>query len=114
MFVLLSLIGATVLCYIVFLLFTKPKRKYKSVILLPLNGSDRENAGRIGYAVERLNIFGEDRNAQVWGIEDENRDYEKFHEMFCRYNCVKFAQIGDMPYLLNGIMNGDEKKLSHK
>ena len=72
-----------------------------------------EMLGQI-YAVERLNIFGEDRNAQVWGIEDENRDYEKLHEMFCRYNCVKFAQIGDMPYLLNGIMNGDEKKLSHK
>lgn len=98
--VLLSVIGMAAVCYFIFLLFMKPQRNYKSYIVLPLGDDEYENASRIGYAYERLNLFGEDVNAEIIAIEKDEKQ-ENIRKMFSRYNNIKFAQIGDMPDIMS-------------
>lgn len=98
--VLLSVIGLAAVCYFVFLLFMKPKRNYKSFIVLPLGDDENENASRIGYAYERLNLFGEDVNAEIIALEKDKK-HEDVRKMFSKYNNIKFAQIGDMPDIMS-------------
>lgn len=98
--VLLSVVGLAAVCYFVLLLFMKPKRNYKSFIVLPLCDDENENAARIGYAYERLNLFGEDVNAEIIALEKDEKQ-ENIRIMFSRYNNIKFVQLGDMPDIMS-------------
>ncbi len=98
--VLLCVVGLAAICYFVLLLFMKPKRNYKSFIVLPMCDDKKENAYRINYAYERLNLFGEDLNAEIIALEKDEKQ-EKVREMFSRYNNIKFVQLGDMPDILS-------------
>ena len=98
--VLLSVIGLAAVCYFVFLLFMKPQKKHRSFIVLPMSDDEYENAMRIGYAYERLNLFGEDTRTQIIALEKDEKQ-ENIRKMFSRYNNIKFAQIGDMPDLMS-------------
>ena len=100
LFVLLSVIGLAVVCYFVFLLFMKPRKKHKSFIVLPMSDDEYENALSIGYTYERLNLFGEDTHTQIIALEKDEKQ-ENVRKMFARYNNIKFAQIGDMPDLMS-------------
>ena len=71
--VLLCVVGLAAVCYFFLLLFMKPKRNYKSLIVLPLCDDEKENAARIGYAYERLNLFGEDLNAEIIALEKDKK-----------------------------------------
>ena len=96
----LCVVGFGTLLYFLLLFFLKPKRRYKSYIVLPLGDNEKENAARIGYAYERLNLFGEDKNTEIIALEkDENQ--ENIRKMFSRYNNIKVVQLGDMPDIIS-------------
>lgn len=98
--VLMSVLGFGTMCYFTVLIFLKPKRRYKSYIVLPLGDNEKENASRIGYAYERLNLFGEDENTEIIALEKDGRQ-ENLRKLFSRYNSIKFVQIGDMPDIIS-------------
>ena len=98
--VLLSVTGMAAICYFVLLLLMKPKRKYKSFVVLPMSEDETENASRIGYAYERLNLFGEDINTEIIALEKDEK-HESLRKMFARYNNIKFVQLGDMPNVMS-------------
>ena len=98
--VLLSVVGLAAVCYFVFLLFMKPRKKHTSFIVLPMSDDEYENALSIGYTYERLNLFGEDTHTQIIALEKDEKQ-ENVRKMFSRYNNIKFAQIGDMPDLMS-------------
>lgn len=96
----LSVVGFGTLCYVALLFFMKPKRRYKSFIVLPLGDNEKENAARIGYAYERLNLFGEDKNTKIIALEKDEKQ-ENIRKIFSQYNNIKVAQLGDMPDIIS-------------
>ena len=83
-----------------FSFFYETAEKHRSFIVLPMSDDEYENAMRIGYAYERLNLFGEDTRTQIIALEKDEKQ-ENVRKMFSRYNNIKFAQIGDMPDLMS-------------
>lgn len=79
----------------------KPDKKRKKVIVLPMNENDRENAGTIGYTIERLELFGEDENVKIIALKNDLREHKELEKMFERYSIVKFATLGDMPIVMS-------------
>ena len=97
--VFLATVGLGAVCYAVVLLFMKPSEK-KGVILLPMNGDKRQNATKIGYVYERLNLLGENECCDIIAVEKNESD-EDIRRMFERYNSIKFIQLGDMPDIMS-------------
>lgn len=99
--VLFSVIGLGTVIYLIMLVSMKPNGKRKKAIVLPMNEDDRENAGAIGYMIERLELFGEDENVKIIALKNDLSEHKELEKMFERYNIVKFATLGDMPCIMS-------------
>lgn len=103
LFVLFAMIGISAVCYCILLILKKPKRKNKSVIIIPMDGGGKENARRIAYAAERINLFGEDENIIIAALKNDGLDCDEAEEIFGEYRCTEFVYPEELPEMMKKI-----------